>query len=69
MDKLLEFHRLLAEVDIPIPWGAYIDVESEKNLDEKIRVLTELKEGKGIDDIEGFFSILELLPDDFDVAD
>ena len=42
----------------------YFDHASEKLLDEKIEVLTALKEGKPIGDIPKFFDILELMPKD-----
>ena len=40
----------------------YFDVESEKMLDTKIRVLEELESGKKPNDIPDFYSIFELLP-------
>lgn len=42
----------------------FFDLESEKLLDEKIEVLTALKDGKQIKDIPNFYKVLELMPED-----
>ncbi len=42
----------------------FFDLESEKMLDEKIEVLTALKDGKQIKDIPNFYKVLELMPGD-----
>ncbi len=40
----------------------FFDLESDKLLDEKIEVLTALKEGKTISEIPKFYDVLELYP-------
>jgi len=42
----------------------FLDVDSDKMLDEKIKILTELKNGKSIKDIPNFYDILENYPAD-----
>lgn len=44
------------------PLAKYIDHDSTELLDEKIRVLGEVIDGKHFDEIEGFYDIFELLP-------
>lgn len=58
MDLLLSVTGESYEVD------NYFDTESEKMLDEKIEVLTALKEGKPIAEIPKFYDVLELMPKD-----
>lgn len=45
----------------------FFDLDSEKMLDEKIRVLEELKSGKMPGDVKGFYNVLEKYPKDKDV--
>ena len=42
----------------------FYDFGSEELLDEKLRVLRALKDGKDFDDIEGAYAILELYPEE-----
>jgi len=66
MDKLEKetaILRLLDEVEVPHPLMNYFDYDSEELLDKKIKVLQALKAGKSIDDIDGGYSIFELLPE------
>lgn len=56
-------NNLLMEVTFP-PFEQFFDSDSDKLLDEKIEVLTALKEGKQISDIPNFYDILELYPED-----
>ena len=56
MDLLLETAGLSNEVD------QFFDEDSEELLDEKIEVLTALKEGKPIAEIPKFYDVLELMP-------
>lgn len=58
MDLLLETAGLSNELD------QFFDVDSDKLLDEKIEVLTALKEGKTIAEIPKFYDVLELMPKD-----
>lgn len=44
------------------PFARYFDLDSTELLDEKIRVLGEVIDGKHFDEIEGFMDIFELLP-------
>ena len=45
----------------------FFDASSEKMLDEKIRVLSELKNGKAPGEVKGFYDILEKYPKDKNV--
>ncbi len=54
------FHLLMSVDDDLI--RRYFDPDSDKLLDEKIEVLTFLKEGKTISEIPKYYDILELLP-------
>lgn len=59
--KKYKINDLLMEVDFA-PFEQFFDSESSQLLDEKITVLTALKEGKKISDIPGFYNVLELYP-------
>lgn len=59
--KKYQINKLLMEVMFP-PFEQFFDSDSNKLLDEKIEVLTALKEGKQISDIPNFYDILELYP-------
>lgn len=59
--KKYQINDLLMEVSFP-PFEQFFDLDSNKLLDEKIEVLTEIKEGKQIADIPNFYDILELYP-------
>lgn len=54
---------LLFEVDCP-EVEQFFDVDSDEMLDDKIEVLTALKEGETISEIPKFYDILELMPKD-----
>jgi hypothetical protein len=57
-EKLMKVYALLAEVsDVLI--DRFFDVDSEELLDEKIEVLTALKNGEPPDQIPYYYSILE----------
>ena len=62
-EKLLKVAELLA-YSFGVPEMKYFNVESEELLDEKIEVLTQIKEGKSIEEIPNFYKILEDLPED-----
>lgn len=59
--KKYQINDLLMEITFP-PLEQFFDSESNQLLDEKIEVLTALKEGKQISDIPNFYDILELYP-------
>jgi len=59
--KKEQIFDLLIEVDDDLV-GRYFDDDSDEMLDDKIEVLTALKEGKEIKDIPKYYDILELLP-------
>lgn len=61
-EKLLKVAELLA-YSFGVPEMKYFNVESEELLDEKIEVLTQIKEGKSIEEIPNFYKVLEDLPD------
>ena len=61
MEKMLKVEDLYTEV-FGIPELKYFDLSSEELLDEKIEVLTALKEGKQIGEIPDFYKVLEKLP-------
>lgn len=62
-EKLIKIMGLLGYA-IGIPEMQYFDVDSENLLDEKIKVLEEIKAGKKVQDIPGFYEVLEKLPED-----
>ena len=66
-EKLLIIASLLAEVYEPLL--RFFDFESEEMLDDKIEVLTALKNGKTISEIPKFYDILELYPDENEMWD
>lgn len=59
--KKIKIMRLLLEVD-NYEIYKFFDDESDEMLDEKIEVLTALKEGKTIAEIPNFYDVLELYP-------
>lgn len=59
-EKMLIIMDLLTIVDET--FLKFFDINSNKNLDLKIKVLTELKERKTISEIPEFYDILELYP-------
>lgn len=61
-EKKIKILELLTKIDEPML--EFFDVNSDKMLDEKIKVLTDLKNGKTIADIPNFYDILELYPTD-----
>ena len=63
MDLLLETAGKSIEVD------KFFDVDSNELLDEKIEVLTALKNDKPIAEIPKFYDVLELYPKDGEIWD
>lgn len=61
-EKKIKIMKLLSEIYEPML--EFFDMDSDKMLDEKIQVLTDLKNGKKIADIPNFYDILELYPTD-----
>lgn len=61
-EKKIKIMQLLSEIYEPML--EFFDVDSDKMLDEKIKVLTDLKNGKSISDIPDFYDVLELYPND-----
>ncbi|WP_251210135.1 hypothetical protein [Acetatifactor aquisgranensis] len=64
IEKGVKVRELFNEVDFPPMLTQFFDLDSDRLLDEKIEVLTALKEGKQISDIPNFYTILELYPKD-----
>lgn len=60
--KHLKVMELFTEVEFPPQLTQFFDLEKETMLDEKIDVLTALKEGKTISEIPNFYNILEKYP-------
>ena len=70
IDKEIKIMGLLVEVaGMSYELDNYFDVESDKMLDEKIEVLTALKNGKTIAEIPNFYEVLELMPKDGEIWD
>lgn len=61
IQKKFKILDLLFEVDC-YEVSQFFDVESDKMLDDKIEVLTALKNGKTIAEIPKFYKVLELMP-------
>lgn len=64
IEKGVKVRELFFEVDFPPMLTQFFDLDSDRLLDEKIEVLTALKEGKQISEIPNFYDILELYPKD-----
>lgn len=64
IEKCVKVRKLFFEVDFPPMMIQFFDLDSDELLDEKIEVLTALKEGKPISEIPNFYDILELYPKD-----
>lgn len=62
MMQIMELLPDVMYVDLLI--GKFFDLDSEKQLDLKIEVLTQLKNGVPPKDIPEYYSILELYPAD-----
>ena len=63
LEKQMTILNLLDEVTVPNPLMNYFDYDSNELLGKKIEVLQRLKDGESIDDIDGGYSIFELLPE------
>jgi hypothetical protein len=61
-DKKIKIMTLLSEIYEPML--EFMDIDSDKMLDLKLSVLTDLKNGKSIADIPSFYDVLELYPAD-----
>lgn len=64
IEKAVKMRELLSVVDFPPNMKPFFDLDSDELLDEKIEVLTALKNGKSISEIPRFYDILELYPKD-----
>ena len=62
IEKSVKVHQLFFEVEFSPMLSQFFDLDSDELLDEKIEVLTALKNGKQIADIPNFYDILELYP-------
>ena len=62
-EKKVKIFDLLSSA-IGIPEMKYFNLDSDELLDEKIEVLTQIKEGKTIAEIPNFYKVLEDLPED-----
>ncbi len=62
-EKKIQIMDLLSYT-IGIPEMKYFNLDSDELLDEKIEVLTQIKEGKTIAEIPNFYKVLEDLPED-----
>ena len=67
LEKKVLIMTLLSQVYDPLL--RFFDIDSDKMLDEKIEVLTALKNGKTISEIPKFYDILELYPDENELWD
>lgn len=61
-DKKIKILELLSQVYDPML--EFFDIDSDKMLDDKIEVLTDLVNGKTISQIPKFYDVLELYPKD-----
>lgn len=61
IEKRAKIMDLLFEVDC-YEVDQFFDVDSDDMLDDKIEVLTALKDGENIADIPKFYDVLELYP-------
>lgn len=63
VEKKEKIFSLLMDVDDELV-RKFFDQESSELLDEKIKVLTDLKDGKKPEEITEYYSILELYPEE-----
>lgn len=63
-EKKSRLRKLFWESNFPLMMMKFFDLESDKLYDEKIEVLSALKEGKKVSEIPNFYDILELYPRD-----
>jgi len=68
IEKMIQVMELYAEVD-DLLVQKFFDLDSEEQLDLKIEVLTQLKNGVPPCDIPEYYSILELYPADGEMWD
>ena len=69
-EKMMQVMDLYAEVKyIDLLVSKFFDLDSEEQLDLKIKVLTQLKNGTPPGDIPEYHSILELYPADDELWD
>ena len=59
IEKSVKVHQLFFEVEFPPMLSQFFDLDSDELLDEKIEVLTALKDGKPPDQIPNYYSVLE----------
>lgn len=64
IEKNIKVLQLFSEVIFPPMLIQFFDFDSYKLLDEKIEVLTAMKEGKQIAEIPNFYKVLELYPEE-----
>lgn len=70
IEKMMQIYNLHAEVKYKDELVAkFFDLDSEEQLDLKIKVLTQLKDGVPPIDIPEYYSILELYPADGELWD
>lgn len=63
IEKMMQIMELYVEVSVNDTLvSKFFDLDSEKMLDQKISVLTQLKNGVPPKDIPEYYSILELYP-------
>ncbi|MFQ9429077.1 MAG: hypothetical protein ACLR1M_11030 [Oscillospiraceae bacterium] len=62
-EKYIKITELLEQVSDPLV-HRFFDLDSEELLDEKIQVLTALKDGTPPKDIPDYYKVLELMPKD-----
>ena len=67
-EKMTKIFELLAKVDDAL-FEQFFDIDSDKMLDEKIEVLTALADGKKPSEIENYYKVLELYPQDGEIWD
>lgn len=65
MDEV-DIMRMLTDLadNLPPQLVQFLDMDSRNMIEEKARVLDELKDGTPISEISGFYDILELYPRD-----
>lgn len=67
--QCLIFDLAVEVAGISYEFDKFFDIESDKMLDEKIEVMTALKDGKPISEIPKFYDVLELMPKDGEIWD
>lgn len=61
-EKIMKIRMLYLKARLKVRLLKFFDIDSDEMLDEKIKVLTDINNGKNIGEIPNFYDILENYP-------